>query len=529
MRILLIVATALQVAAVAYCTLLLRRHRNAATPWLCLLGALMTMLVWRVVMATGATPTLTFNTSIAMTGSVCAVLAMFFFGREMVRRERAEAERDHLLGSEHAARLDAERASRIKDDFMATLSHELRTPLSAVLGWCAIAQKEALSAGVARAIDTIERNARVQTRLIDDLLDATRMQAGSLHLELAPVRLDGPVIAAMDGVKPAAERKKLQVRYTCTTPAPVVIGDRSRLQQIASNLLVNAVKFTPEGKAIDVTLASAGEHVELTVSDQGIGIDPAFKPHLFQRFLQADNGTARRHGGLGLGLSIVSSLVQLHQGEVHATSDGLGTGATFVVRLPRSKSDTVTPQVDTHGVAASAGPDASLNGIRVIVVDDEADVLGAVVGLLERAGATVRGMASGASIDVTIAEFRPDVLVLDIGMPGEDGYTLIRRIRRLPNTDGGDLPAISLTAHAREEDHRHAMEAGFQAHLAKPVNVAMLLTTIHHLARPRTKTGIVAAGGQATAATGAREHVTAVLNSGAVAMNSRRLPEIPPL
>jgi signal transduction histidine kinase/ActR/RegA family two-component response regulator len=494
MRTLLIVATALQVAAVVYCTLLLRRHRNAATAWLFLLGALMTMLIWRVVMSTGASPGLLFNTSIAICGSVCAVLAMFFFGREVARRERAEAERDQLLASERAARSDAERASYIKDSFMATLSHELRTPLTAMLGWCAIARKGELSADLARAIDTIERNARVQTRLVDDLLDATRMQAGSLYLELAPVALDGPVLAAIEGVRPAAEMKRLRVRYACTSPAPVVIGDSSRLQQIASNLLVNAVKFTPEGKAIDVTLASAGQHAELTIADEGIGIDPEFKPNLFQRFRQADSGNARRHGGVGLGLAIVSNLVQLHQGEVHATSDGAGTGASFVVRLPLSKTTTLTPQVDSQGAVASADPVAALDGIRVIVVDDEADVRGAVAGLLERAGATVRAMESGDSIDVVMVEFRPDVLVLDIGMPGEDGYALIRRIRRLSKGHGGDIPAISLTAHARDEDRRHAMALGFQAHLSKPVNVALLLTTIRQLTRSEpTRTSTVQA------------------------------------
>ena len=483
MRILLVVATTLQVAAVVYCTLLLRRHRNAAAAWLCLSGVLLSMLVWRVVMTTGATPGLFFNTSIAIWGSVCAVLAMFFFGREVARRERAEADRDYLLASERAARSQAERASRIKDDFMATLSHELRSPLAAMLGWCAIARKGPLSADVARAIDTIERNARVQTRLVDDLLDATRMQAGSLHLELAPVALDTPVLAALEGIKPAAEEKRLQLRYSCATPAPIVMGDSSRLQQIASNLLVNAVKFTPEGKAISVTLRSTGDHAELTVSDEGIGIDAGFKPHLFQRFRQAESGNARRHGGVGLGLSIVSSLVQLHHGEVYADSAGQGTGATFVVRLPLSRTAiTPTPHVHTPDAAAGADPRTSLEGIRVLVVDDEADVRSAVAALIERAGATVRALESGAAIEMTIAEFRPDVLVLDIGMPGEDGYTLLRRIRRFPREEGGGIPAISLTAHARDEDRRHALDRGFQAHLAKPVNVAQLLTTINDLA-----------------------------------------------
>ena len=492
MRILLVVATTLQVAAVVYCTLLLRRHRNAAAAWLCLLGALLSMLVWRVVMSTGATPGLFFNTSIAIWGSVCAVLAMFFFGREVARRERAEADRDHLLASERAARSEAERASRIKDDFMATLSHELRSPLAAMLGWCAIARKGPLSADATRAIDTIERNARVQTRLVDDLLDATRMQAGSLHLELALVALDAPVLAALEGVKPAAEEKKIQLRYSCATPAPIVMGDASRLQQIASNLLVNAVKFTPEGKAIRVTLTSTGDHAELTVSDEGIGIDAAFKPHLFQRFRQAESGNARRHGGVGLGLSIVSSLVQLHHGEVHADSDGHGSGATFVVRLPVWKGAiSATEHVQTSDAAAAADPRPSLEGIRVLVVDDEADVRSAVAGLIERAGATVRALESGAAIEMAIAECRPDVLVLDIGMPGEDGYALLRRIRRFPREEGGDIPAISLTAHARDEDRRHALDLGFQAHLAKPVNVAQLLATINQLAASQAKTARV--------------------------------------
>lgn len=482
MRILLVVATTLQAAAVVYCTLLLRRHRNAATAWLCLLGALLSMLVWRVVVSTGVTPGLLFNTSIAIWGSLCALLAMFFFGREMARRERAEADRDHLLTSERMARSEAERASRVKDDFMATLSHELRSPLAAMLGWCAIARRTELSPEVARAIETIERNARVQTRLVDDLLDATRMQAGSLHLDLAPVALDVPVLAAIEGVKPAADAKKLKLRYSCVTPAPVVRGDASRLQQVASNLLVNAVKFTPEGKAIDVAVTAGSEHAELTVADEGIGIEPGFKPHLFERFRQAEGGNARRHGGVGLGLSIVSSLVQLHQGSIHAHSDGPGTGATFVVRLPFSKDTAgITPRVDAPA-PDSMGSRLSLEGTRVIVVDDETDVRSAVVGLLERAGATVQSLESGAAIITAIADFRPDVLLLDISMPGEDGYTLIRRIRQLSKEEGGELPAISLTAHARDEDRRRAIELGFQAYLAKPVDIPRLLTTIRALA-----------------------------------------------
>jgi signal transduction histidine kinase/ActR/RegA family two-component response regulator len=481
MRSLLAVATMLQVAAVAYCALLLLRHRNAAAAWLCLLGTLLSMLVWRIVMTTGATPGIVFNTSIAISGSVFAVLAMFFFASEAIRRERAEAERDRLLASEREARSQAERANRIKDDFMATLSHELRSPLAAMLGWCTILRSAKAPAEAARAIDTIERNARVQTRLVDDLLDAMRMQAGSLHLELAPVSLDVPVTAALEAIGPSAKAKQLRIGYECAQPAPVVMGDASRLQQIASNLLVNAVKFTPEGRTVDVRLASVGGHAELIVSDRGIGIEPAFIPQLFQRFRQAEGGDARRHGGLGLGLSIVSSLAHLHQGTVHATSDGPGDGATFTVRLPLSTRAPSALQGDARRIVPTIHTAQLLDGLRVLVVDDEADVRGAVAGLLERSGALVLSLESGAGIEAAMAEFRPDVLVLDIGLPGEDGYTLIRRIRGLSAIGGSEVPAISLTAHARDEDRQHAIDSGFHAHLPKPIDVPLLLSTIRTL------------------------------------------------
>ncbi len=411
---------------------------------------------------------------------------MFFFGREVVRRERAEAERDRLLASERVARSQAEQANRVKDDFMATLSHELRSPLAAMLGWCAILRTAKVPAESARAIDTIERNARVQTRLVDDLLDAMRMQAGSLNLELAPVSLDVPITAALEAIGPAAEAKQVRVQYQCAQPAPVVFGDASRLQQIASNLLVNAVKFTPEGRTVDVRLARVGDHAELTVADQGIGIEPAFMPQLFQRFRQAEGGDARRHGGLGLGLSIVSSLARLHQGTADAASDGPGAGATFTVRLPLSKGAPPMLQGDARRSRPPAGTPQLLDGVRVLVVDDEPDVRGAVAGLLERSGALVLPLESGARIEEAMAEFWPDVIVLDIGMPGEDGYSLIRRIRGLSGVRGAEVPAISLTAHARDEDRQHAIDSGFQAHLPKPIDVPVLLSTIRTLAGDRS-------------------------------------------
>jgi signal transduction histidine kinase/ActR/RegA family two-component response regulator len=488
-QLLLLAATTLQVVAVVYCVLLLRKHFVAAAPWLCLLGAMLSMLVWRVVMTTGATPGPVFNTTIAIWGSVCAVLAMFFFGREVARRARAEAERDRLLESERAARSEAERANRIKDDFLATLSHELRTPLAAILGWCTIlGMTPAGSSDATRALETIERNARMQTRLVDDLLDATRMHAGALHLERATVSLDAPVAAAVEGVGPAAEAKGVSLHFSCDPPPPVVTGDPSRLQQVASNLLVNAVKFTPGGKSVRVTLTAADGHAVLTVADDGIGIEPAFMPQLFQRFRQADSSSTRRHGGLGIGLSIVSSLVQLHGGEVRASSDGPGTGATFTVRLPLALAVAPTVSFDRAALASAVAPSKSLNGVRIIVVDDEADVRGALTRLLEQSGAVVLALESGATIESSLTAFEPDVLLLDISMPVEDGYTLIRRIRRRAAAEGGKVPAISLTAHAREEDRQHAIASGFQAHLAKPVQLSLLVATIWRLVGPHLAT-----------------------------------------
>lgn len=473
----------MQVAAVVYCVLLLRRHRIAATAWACLLGTMLSMLTWRVVVTIGVTPGPGFNTVVAIWGSVCAVLAMYFFARAVERRERAELERDQLLASERAARSEAERANRIKDEFMATLSHELRSPLAAILGWCAILRKADTGTDPRRAVDTIERNARVQTRLVDDLLDATRMQTGSLPLDTAPVSLDACVVAALEAVRPAADAKPVTLRYDAPASALVVMGDASRLQQIASNLLVNAVKFTPEGRSVQVTLRPVNGYAELVVADEGIGIDRDFMASLFQRFRQADTGNARRHGGLGLGLAIVSTLVTLHKGDVHATSDGPGTGATFTVRLPLATGPFA--QTDVRRDVAPPGVDHDLDGVRVIVVDDEEDLRGAVSALLEQAGATVLALESGATIDTAIAEFRPDVLVLDIGMPGEDGYSLIRRVRRLPPSQGGTIPALSLTAHALDEDRRHAIDSGFQDHLPKPVNLPLLVSSIRTLVAAR--------------------------------------------
>jgi CheY-like chemotaxis protein len=409
------------------------------------------------------------------------VVAMFLFGREVARRARAEAERDALLASERAARSDAERAIGLKDEFLATLSHELRTPLAAVLGWCAVLRNVLDSRDERdRALETIERNARAQARLIDDLLDVTRLQGGVLHLEFDDVALDVPVRAALQGVQPTADAKSIKIDWHCEARPPIVRGDAGRIQQIAANLLVNAVKFTPSGGTISVTLRSSVKFAELAVADTGEGIDPAFLPHLFTRFRQADSTTTRVHGGLGLGLSIVASLARLHGGDVRADSRGSGHGSTFTVRLPLG-ADPAVPSAALSAKSVAPGLETLLAGIRVLVVEDEPDVRSALSRVLEQKGASVVALESGTGIEDALASHRPDVLVLDIGMPREDGYTLLRRIRKLPASAGGDVPAISLTAHARDEDRARAFAAGFQRHLPKPIDVPLLVSAIQDI------------------------------------------------
>ncbi|MEQ1502937.1 MAG: HAMP domain-containing sensor histidine kinase [Myxococcota bacterium] len=319
----LLIAVLLQGVAVVYGVVLAARRQGAPWAWLFLVGAMLSMLTWRVVMATGAHPPAYFTPLIALWGSSTMFVAMWLFDREIARRMRAEAERDALLTSERLARSDAERASQLKDEFLATLSHELRTPLAAVLGWCAVVRHaKDRPAEVAAGIDTIERNARAQARLVDDLLEVTRMSAGMLDLERSPVRLDEPVRASIEAARVSAEAKGVGLALLGGPAFPRVLGDAGRLQQIVGNLLTNAVKFTPAGGRVTVQIGEADGRAAVVVADTGEGIDPAFLPHLFGRFRQADSSTRRRHGGLGLGLSIVDHLVRLHGGEVRAASPG---------------------------------------------------------------------------------------------------------------------------------------------------------------------------------------------------------------
>jgi signal transduction histidine kinase/CheY-like chemotaxis protein len=401
------------------------------------------------------------------------------------------AERESLLASERAARAEAERSSKMKDEFLSTLSHELRTPLNAVYGWAQI-----LMAGPADPKDleqglvTIERNARAQRQIIDDLLDMSGIISGKVSLNVQRLNLAPIVRAAMETIRPAAEAKDVRLQVVLDPAAPPVCGDPNRLQQIFWNLLSNAIKFTPNDGRIQVRLERVDSHLEVSVVDSGEGIGTDFLPHVFDRFRQEDNSMARRHGGLGIGLSIAKNLVELHGGTIRAESGGPGQGATFIVALPLL-APAIEPEVNERahpGFGSESppplDPDLNLAGVKVLVVDDEVDARVLVKRVLERYGAVVRTAGSAEEALLAIELERPDVLVSDIGMPGQNGYELIRQVRSLGRQRGGSIPALALTAYARSEDRMKAVRAGFQMHMAKPVEAAELLTMVSSLAGP---------------------------------------------
>jgi PAS domain S-box-containing protein len=404
------------------------------------------------------------------------------FVMDLSDRQRIERERELLLESERAARGDAERASQSKDEFVAMLSHELRSPLNTVLGWTQLLWRpgrtpEQLDKGLA----AIDRGARVLAQLISDLLDVSRIVSGKLRLEAAPIDLPAVIQAALDGVRASARAKGIAL-HTAIAPAPGVVGDPARLQQVVWNLASNAVKFTPAGGRVDVTLTAGRGAATITVADTGNGIAPEFLPHIFERFRQADSSLGRRHGGLGLGLSIVKHLVELHGGRVRAESAGLGRGARFIVELPvaAQRGERIGPWLSP----AVTPPEAScLSGTKVLVVDDEQDARELVRRILEEFDADVVIAASAPEALEVLGRERPEVLVCDIGMPGMDGYAMIREIRAgiVPGME--TVPAVALTAFARGEDRRRALEAGFQAHVAKPVEAPTLVSAAARLAR----------------------------------------------
>jgi PAS domain S-box-containing protein len=412
-------------------------------------------------------------------------------GASKIARDITErkAAREALLAGERAARAEAERVSRMKDEFLATLSHELRTPLNAILGWAQILRASEPTPGdLGQGLETIERNARLQAQLIEDLLDMSRIISGKVRLDVQRVDLSAVIDAAVETVRPAAEAKGVRMAKLIDPHAGPVRGDPNRLQQVVWNLLSNAIKFTPRGGRVEVALERVNSNVEITVSDTGVGISPDFLPYVFERFRQADASSTRRHGGLGLGLSIVKHLAELHGGTVRARSAGEGKGASFIVHLPLSPARIEEP--DRHHPTA-AGPDPaaatrqdapSLEGLKVLVVDDEPDARLLVARILSDHRAEVVTTASADEALPALQRERPQVLISDIGMPEVDGYELMRRVRSMSSGNGGAVPAVALTAFARPEDRLRALHAGYQMHVAKPVEPAELVAVVASLA-----------------------------------------------
>jgi PAS domain S-box-containing protein len=406
--------------------------------------------------------------------------------REAELQDQVE-ERSRLLTSEKLARNDAERANRLKDEFLATISHELRNPLNAILGWSHMLLNGNLTpANATRAVETIHRNAQSQTQLVADLLDVSRIISGKLRLDVRPVDLANIVNAAVDSIRPAADAKGIRLQLMLDPAAGPISGDADRLQQIVWNLLTNALKFTPKDGRIQVLLQRVESHVEITVTDSGVGISKEFLPFVFDRFRQADASTTRLHGGLGLGLSIVRQLVDLHGGSVSVSSEGEGKGATFTIMLPfvgvvsnQSESDAAQPVQSNEHNPFEGLP--SLDGLKILVVDDEADTRELIREVLKECGSEVITSGSAAEALVALEKHKPDILISDLGMPDEDGYSLISKIRALPSERGGQIPAAALTAYARAEDRMRVLRSGFQFHLPKPVDSAELVTVIASL------------------------------------------------
>jgi PAS domain S-box-containing protein len=407
--------------------------------------------------------------------------------REITLRRRMEEERDLLLSSERAARNEAERIGRMKDEFLATLSHELRTPLNAILGWTQILRLDAATAAdIAEGLEVIERNTRVQAKLIEDLLDVSRIISGKVRLDVQRIDVSSVLEAAIQSVRPTCDSKGIRLHQVLDSIGGMVMGDPNRLQQVFWNLLSNAVKFTSREGKIQVLLERVNSHIEVAVIDSGIGIAPEFLPHVFERFRQADSSTTRQYGGLGLGLAISRHLVELHGGTIRAKSPGIGHGTSMIVSLP------VTALHDAH--ESPLGEDSApksqtdsqcppdMAGLTVLAVDDEPDSLAMVAKVLESCGCTVLTAANVADALGLLRSARPDVLVTDIGMPGQDGYALIKEVRSLPLAAGGKTPAVALTAFARSEDRRRVIMAGFQMHLAKPAERDELIAVVASVA-----------------------------------------------
>jgi signal transduction histidine kinase len=404
---------------------------------------------------------------------------------ELARRAAIAIEHVRLFASAQAAKRHAEEASRMKDEFLGIVSHELRTPLTAILGWARILETKASDPVLLeRGLEVIRRNANAQVRIIEDILDVSRIITGKLRLEFKPIELDAVLRTAIDVLRPTAEAKGLRIDFVAPDPCPRVLGDPDRLQQVAWNLLSNSLKFTPQGGCIQVKLSGGERQMTVNVVDSGAGIAPDFLPYVFDRFRQGDASATRAHGGLGLGLAIVRHLVELHGGTVQATSLGLGRGATFTITLPALPTASTRPGGTVASVmppVEDAGKPIPLDGLRVLVVDDEPDARELLVLILRAHGAITESAGSAHEALECIARSKPDVLVSDIAMPGADGIELIQKIRQLDG-DVGRLPAIALTAYSRSESRRKILAAGFQVHVAKPIEPAALTAVVANLA-----------------------------------------------
>lgn len=400
-------------------------------------------------------------------------------------RKQAEAEREQLLARERAARQEAEQANRIKDEFLAVLSHELRSPLNPILGWAKLLQMRQFDEIVTRrALETIERNAKLQTQLIEDLLDVSRILRGKMILNVCLVNLATVIDAALETVYLAAEAKDIKIHKVIASNAKAILGDPGRLQQIVWNLLSNAVKFTPNGGQIEIRLEQTDTKALIQVKDTGKGITPEFLPHVFEYFRQEDGSTVRKFGGLGLGLAIVRYLTEQHGGTVKAASSGEGKGATFTVLLPMTK-DSNEENPDVAEVSSSIMSSLPLANLRILVVDNEADMRELIATILEQTGAQIKVLTSAMEALETLDSFNPDIVISDIGMPEMDGYELLRQIRSRSSEQGGNIPAIALTAYAGEINQQQALAAGFQQHIAKPVEPEELVQAIMNLVKLR--------------------------------------------
>ncbi|MBD2730843.1 response regulator [Nostoc sp. FACHB-892] len=399
---------------------------------------------------------------------------------DITARKQAEQEREQLLQREQAARAEAEASNLIKDEFLSVLSHELRSPLNPILGWCRLLTSHQLNESKkTEAIAIIERNAKLLAQMIEDLLNISQILQGKLNLNIYSVDLVSIISVALESVQLAAQAKNIQMHSVLTPNVCFVLGDPTRLQQVFWNLLFNAIKFTPAGGSVEVRLKQVDTQAQIQVTDTGQGISHDFLPYVFDKFRQADSKTTRNFGGLGMGLAIVKHLVELHGGQVWAESLGEGQGSTFTVRLPL-----MTKQTQTNINIKQFDNRLNLSGIRVLLVDDEVDSKELADFILQEYGAEVISVGSPFEVILTLMDFQPDVLVLDIGMPDMDGYMLLEEIRSLPPEQGGRIPAIALTAYAGKVDKQQAISAGFQAHLPKPVDADQLVEVIAELVKP---------------------------------------------